>query len=113
MFSTYLAAFAVLVALASMLIAAQAVRYSRQCTQWMAEYNTKAAVLKRMTELESELTLHADLIDGVRKSMHKLRSRIHMRNLNSNAHDGPPDPEKDPAGWKQYMNAQLATGKEQ
>lgn len=110
MFSTYLAAFAVLIALAALLVAAQAVSYSKKCTEWMAEYNTSAAVLKRFVELEAEMTLLKDLIESLRKSMHKLRSRISMRKLNDdrNARDltQEPDPDKDPQAWKEFWNRQ-------
>lgn len=111
MISTYLAAFAVLLALAALVVAAQAVKYARDCTQWIELNNKQSLELKKLMEIETELTMHADLIEGVRKSMHKLRSRIHMRNVNAgNDATGAPDPDKDPQGWKRYMNEQLTTG---
>jgi len=111
MFSTYLAAGAVLIALCALYIAAQATNYAKQCTEWMQEHNEKSAVIAKLTEFEAEMTMHADLINALRDSMKKLRSRIHMRNLNTDRpSDGPPDPNKDPQAWKAYMNAQLVNG---
>ena len=77
----------------------------------MQEHNEKSTVIAKLTEFEAEMTMHADLINALRESMKKLRSRIHMRNLNTdNAGSGVPDPNKDPAAWKAYMNAQLVNG---
>lgn len=98
-------------------IAAQAVQtanaamqYAQDCTEWMQKWNEKSQVLHKLAEFESEMTMHADLINALRDSMKKLRSRIHMRNLNSGGKttpDGFPDPDKDPEGWKKAMNAAL------
>ena len=111
--------FALVLAMLALWIAAQAVQkaheandYARDCTEWMKTYNEKSVVIAKLAEFEGEITMHADLINALRKSMKTLRSRIHMRNLNENG-SGEPDPTRDPEGWKRYMNDQLARSKEQ
>ena len=87
-----------------------AMNYAQECTEWMKTWNEKSQVLHKLAEFESEMTMHADLINALRSSMKKLRGRIHMRDLNSGGTktpDGFPDPEKDPEGWKKAMNAAL------
>jgi len=106
MFSTYVAAGAVLIALLALYIAAQATSYAKSCTEWMVDNNEKSVSLKRMVLLETEMTETTEALEAVRKSMHKLRSRIHMRNLNETnetTEPGEPDSIKDPEGWKRWM----------
>ena len=108
------AAIALYIAAQALQTAKAAMQYSKDCTEWMQKWNEKSQVLHKLAEFESEMTMHADLINALRDSMKKLRSRIHMRNLNSEkatGADGYPDPEKDPEGWKRAMNqALLQTG---
>ena len=109
MFSTYVAAGAVLIALLALYIAAQAVSYARSCTQWIEENNKRSLGLKRLSELEAEMTelteSHAALVASIRK----LRNRIGMRNLRKKRADGEPDPDQDPQAWKDYMMGRVPT----
>ena len=83
-------------------------RYSGKCFYFVQKTNERSLTLKKLTGIETELTEHADSIESILKSMHKLRSRIHARTLNEKKTDGAPDPKTDPLDWKRYMNAQFA-----
>lgn len=110
-FYTYVAGASLLIALFSLVYARSARHYSHHCYQYVAETNETSATLKQLTQIETELTEHADSIAALHTSLHKLRSRIHMRKVNDDkkaADDGPPDPNVDPDGWKRYMNARIA-----
>lgn len=106
--STILALFAVAASLAAAFFAWRARRYAASCYEWVRKNNATDLGIKQLTDIEVELTEHRDSIAALHKSLHKLRSRIHMRKVNSGADDGVPDPAKDPEGWKRHMNAQLA-----
>lgn len=108
-FPTYLSSAALLVALLALIFSVAARRYAAECYQFVRESNKRSMTLKQLTEIQVELTEHADSIASILKSMHKLRSRIHARTLNEKKPDGAPDPKTDPADWKRYMNAQFAT----
>ena len=108
-FPTYIAGAALLVALGALIYAAQARRYAAECYEYVRESNKRSQTLKQLAKIETDLTLHADSIESILKSMHKLRSRIHARTVNEKKSDGAPDPTTDPQDWKRYMNAQFAT----
>ena len=107
-FPMYIAAAALLVALGAVIYAGQARRYADECYYFVRESNKRSLTLKKLTDIEVELTEHDDSIKAILKSMQKLRSRIHARTLHEKKTDGAPDPTTDPLDWKRYMNAQLA-----
>ena len=108
MFPTYIASAALLVALGALIHALIARRYAGRCYEFVSISNKRSLTLKRLTDIEVELTEHDDSMKAILKSMHKLRSRIHSRTLTEKKSDGAPDPTTDPQDWKRYMNAQLA-----
>jgi len=66
--------------------------------------------LKKLTELEVELTEHADSIAAIHQSMKKLRARVGMRENRTKKNDGQaaiPDARADPAGYKRAMRLKL------
>ena len=110
-FYTYIAGASLLIALFSLVYARSARHYAQHCYQYVAETNESSATLKQLTYIETELTEHADSIAALHTSLHKLRSRIHMRKVNYDkkaADNAPPDPNVDPDAWKRYMNALIA-----
>lgn len=108
---TAFAGFVALCAFASVVTAYRAYKYSRDCAEWMTKNNTRSASLKQMTDIQVELTEHADSIQALHTSLHKLRSRIGMRKLAneraSASDDGVPDPNTDPDGYKRAMRAKM------
>lgn len=109
-FPTYLAAAALLIACFAAVYAASARRYAHKCYYFVSKSNERSVTIKKLTSIETELTEHADSIENLLKSLHKLRSRIHARTVNEKKtnSDGCPDPELDPQGWKRWQNARLA-----
>lgn len=70
--------------------------------------NETSLSLKKLTEIELQLTEHEDLLGQVTDGLKKLRSRISMRNLRKQrADDEIPDSVTDPQGWKAAMRRQL------
>lgn len=115
-FPTYIAGAALLVALGALIHALMARRYAGRCYEFVLQSNKRSLTLKQLAKIETDLTLHADSIESILKSMHKLRSRIHARTVNEKKAakgDGAPDPTTDPADWKRYMNAQFATQRQE
>jgi len=103
LFSFGIACGALLLALWAWLAAYWAVRY-------VQSENEASLSLKKLTEIETELTEHADSIHSLHTSLHKLRSRIGMREhaekKRQNGGDVP-DSRTDPAGYKQAMRLKL------
>lgn len=106
--STALAGIAILIALGALVYAISARRYAHSCYEYVVQNNAHDVTIKKLTGIETELTEHADSIAALLQSLHKLRSRIHARSLNKAKTTDVPDPKDDPAGWKRYMNAQIA-----
>lgn len=113
-FPTYIAGASLLIALGALVYAVSAHHYAGKCYYFVSKSNERSLTLKKLTDIETELTEHADSIESLLKSLHKLRSRIHARTVNEKkATDGAPDPNTDPQDWKRYMNAKLSQqGKE-
>lgn len=109
-FSTYLASASLLLTCLAVIYAVSARRYAHSCYEFVSTSNERSVALKQLTLIETQLTEHADSIEALLKSQHKLRSRIHARTINEKKTDadGCPDPNIDPDGWKRYMNAQIA-----
>ena len=112
-FHTYIAGASLLIALGALVYAVSAHRYAGRCYKYVSQSNKRSLILKQLAKIETDVTLQADSIENLLKSMHKLRSRMHARTVNEKKADGTPDPDTDPQGWKRYINAQLAQqGKE-
>lgn len=112
MYSTYIAAASLIVAMFAVVYAFSARSYARSCYDYVANANKSSVTLRQLTEIQTELTEHADSIKSLLGSLHKLRSRIHARTVNEKkraaADDVGPDPKEDPEGWKRWMNARIA-----
>lgn len=108
-FSTYIAAASLLVALLAVVYAFSARHYAHYCYEYVEGSNKRSRTLKQLTLIETELTEQADSIKAIQSSLHKLRSRIHARNVNDKkaAATGVDDIHDDYA-WKRRMNAQDA-----
>jgi len=78
---------------------------------WILNHEKEPAPgIKKLTEIECELTEHEDSISALHKSLRKLRSRVSMReNRSRSSSDGEtvPDSKTDPAGYKRYMRNKL------
>lgn len=85
--------------------------YARDCFLYVKNRNEKSETLRKLTEIEAQLTDHHDSISHLHKMLAKLRSRIGMRDLAERRAaeqvDAAPDPKQDPEGWKRYMRQQL------
>lgn len=86
-------------------------KYCRSCMEYVSAQNKRSVSLKKLAQVESELTELTDAYDALITSHKKLRSRIGMRNIreqrNGAADDGIPDPTVDPAGYKRAMRLKL------
>ena len=103
--STYISLFAVIFAVG-------AVWYSIVVAKWVARNNKASVTLRQLTNIETELTDHADAIKSLHSSLSKLRSRIGMRMLRAKQDgSGEPDSKTDPQAWKEWKRQQLAEGK--
>ena len=78
----YLATFALIFALVGVLcaiwalnLAARARDYASDCAKWMDKNNEKTKIVA----LEAEITEIVDSMSSIRESLHKMRSRIGMR----------------------------------
>ncbi len=78
---------------------------------WIVNHEKEPAPgLKKLTEIECELTEHNDSISALHTSLKKLRSRVGMReNRAQSKSNSPeiPDSKTDPAGYKTYMRHKL------
>lgn len=98
-------AVALLAALGATFIAIGAARH-------VDERNARSISLKKLTEIQVELTEHADSIASLHASLKKLRSRVGMREkrareLNNGPEDTVPDSRTDPDGYKKAMRIKL------
>jgi len=92
MLSVILAGTALFIAICALILSWYAYKYTRQ-------KSVRAISLRRMMKMEAEMTDITDMISSLRTSMHKLRSRIQMRDRNSgnslpNDDNEPTDPEE-------------------
>lgn len=112
---TVLAGIACLFALAAWVTSRRAVEYGSDAAEFCEKNNKASVTLKRMTALEVEMTEITDSVKSIHTSLHKLRSRIGMRDLaerKKNEQVGDvPDSVDDPEGWKTAMRQKLAAGK--
>lgn len=86
-----------------------AVKFADEVRQWVTENNEKSVALAKLTEIQTELTDHADSIAALHKSLKTLRSRIGMRKVREDGKDSEePDSIKYPQEWKAWKRQQLA-----
>lgn len=109
--STILAGIGTLIAVAAWSTAYDAARLSRKALDYCINNNKTSTSLKKMTELEVEMTEITDSVKSIHTSLHKLRSRIGMRDLAKRREeeqiDALPDSKLDPEGWKREMRKRL------
>lgn len=107
--STILSSFALVISLVGALIAIGAARTARSTERWVTTNNKKSVGLAQLTQLNDELTEHADSIAHIHKTLKSLRSKIGMRNLRAkdDSQDDLPDPLRDPDGYKRAMRLKL------
>lgn len=77
---------------------------------YVTKHNKASVSLKRMTDLEVQMTEISDSVTALHESLRKLRARITMRQHRAepkNTADGIPDSKTDPDGWKRAMRIQL------
>ena len=112
---TVLAGVACLFALAAWVTSMRAVRYSSDAAEFCQKNNKASVSLKKMTALEIEMTEITDSVGSLHTSLHKLRSRVGMRELAARKakeqSDELPDSKTDPEGWKREMRKRLAAQK--
>jgi hypothetical protein len=78
LFASFAAIFALgaaLCAIWAVFRAAKAANYAAECANWMNENNKRAKIVR----LEGELTELFDSVASLRESLHKIRSRLAMR----------------------------------
>ena len=109
--STVFALAALLFSVIAALIALLCVRRVRLAEDWLASSNKKSIALKQLTQLELDMTDHADAIASINKTLKSLRSRIGMRELRARNDDSVPDQHTDPEGFKRVMRQKLHLGK--
>jgi len=72
-----------------------------------------AVSVQKLTKIEAELTETHELIEGLRESLHKMRSRAGMQRLRAERQaaedDALPDSKVDPAGYKRAIRARLVS----
>ena len=107
--STQIAAFAVLLV---GVLWWYIVKFVSDTEEFIRKSNTASKSLAKLTKIEAELTEHADSIASLHQTLHKLRSRVGMRELRQREKTqdiaAEPDARTDPAGWKQHMRVKLA-----
>ena len=84
--------------------------YARAIHEWMDDNSKRSIGLKKIAELQLEVTDHADLIRQLYDGLKKLRSRAGMRELRERRKlddNDLPDPKTDPEGWKKAMRLRL------
>lgn len=109
MLPTVLSTVALVLALVAAAFALYAMIYSRRCFEFVQQSNARSVTLKRLTEIETELTEQTDSIVAIQQSMRKLRGRLQARRLNSEKPEPTTSPE-DPEEWKRRANLKLMQG---
>lgn len=79
-----------------------------RCLEWIEKNNKNSVTLKRMAELESEMTEVTDAVAAYGVSLKKLRSRVGMRKVREERNaDDVPDHVTDPEGYKRAMRLKI------
>lgn len=113
--STILAGVACLFGLAAYVTAWRSVKYASDAAYFCEKNNKASTTLKKMTELQIEMTEITDSVVALQTSLHKLRSRIGMRDLAKRREkeqvDEVPDPVTNREEWKRVMRQKHIDGK--
>ena len=111
MFSTdLLSLIAIFGALFAILASVFAFLIANQARRFVWTQNKRSVGLKRLTEIETELTEAVDSIQSLHDSLRKLRARVGMREARAAKAangSGIPDSTDDPAGYKRAMRLKL------
>lgn len=107
MLSTGFVFFALGLSVVAVLFSLASLANARNAVDWVAQSNKRSLSLKKMAEVEAELTDLRDAYDALMASHKKLRARIGMRKVRDDASSALPDPTRDPAGWKAAMRRKL------
>ena len=91
------------------LLAVSARSDCNRCLEWIEKNNKNSVTLKRIAELECEMTETRDAVEAYGVSLKKLRSRVGMRKVRDDRanNDGEPDSTAHPEEWKRWKRAQL------
>lgn len=84
-----------------------------RCLKWIEKNNKNSVTLKRIAELETEMTECTDAVVAYGASLKKLRSRVGMRKVREEAADAIPDSTVDPEGYKRAMRLKILPVKKQ
>jgi len=102
---------ALFVAALSWLYAMKCWSFARDTEEYLKRIRPdESPSLKRVTQIEVELTELTDSLEAIHRSLKKLRARVGMREnrrRNTGGPDDIPDPVKDPAGYKTAMRLKL------
>jgi hypothetical protein len=93
-----------------LLLGLWAVILARRAVAWAKFHNSRNLSLKRLTEIETEMTELSDSVASLHGSLKKLRSRAGMRELRAGQTNGQgaiPDAATDPTGYKRAMRLKL------
>jgi len=90
-------------ALASLICSVVAVLLSLRAAWYAARYSAASVSVQQLARIETELTDTRDLIESLRKSLHKMRSRRRMQELREDD-DAPP---ADREGLKRQLRAKV------
>jgi len=92
------------------IVAIQARNMAAHALQRSSERLARNIQLNKLTDIQTEITEHADSIESLHTSLKKLRSRVGMRALrdrNAKKDDDIPDHLRDPEGYKREMRKKL------
>ena len=92
----------------ALLVSILAAYFASRALKFAAQGSARSVSIQKLTALEADLTETHQLIETLRDSLHKMRSRDGMKRLRKERADAIPDPVADPAGYKQHVRAQLA-----
>lgn len=110
-FTWLIVAVALVAAVFASFLAFGSYRRAKYCAEFVAQKNARSVSLKRLSEIEAEMTELTDSVVALQTSMKKLRSRIGMRHNRERGNgDGCPDPATDPEGYKRHMRQKLGIG---
>lgn len=85
-----------ILAVSALVVACGALFFSYAALRYVRENTARSISLRKVVALESEMTDIVEAIDSMRKSMHKIRSRINMREKRKQDGDGLPLPNGEP-----------------
>jgi hypothetical protein len=91
------------------LVSILAAYFAFQALKSAARGSARSVSIQKLTALEADLTETHQLIETLRDSLHKMRSREGMKRLRKERADAIPDAQSDPGAYKRHLRAQLTT----